>query len=405
MATIHKTFSASSMSLISLCPGSVEAKKALPEKVTSEAAESGTRIHTLFEQYMKGDLTPPPKKLTGDELVEAQIAAIAGLEAKRILSEIGLTMDDCEMEKLRDLAEGYEDAGGSSDLDGYRAFGDMVVMDLKTGRQQVAAEENLQLLTYAVAKLNSLDPFTRVCLNNCHMIILQPDQEPPHDVTVRKWTVPVADLLAYEALLKGIVDRARRNPHEREAGPHCKDKYCDARATCPAYIHWINEQSDGTVGRVLAGEKLSADDVMLSILNVSSELTDLVEQAKKLAKGKLEINPDTVPGWYLQPMTAREWENEKQAEKELKALGFKIDDIAPRKFVSVAQAEKLIKARKLDATLPAVVTVSATPHLKKGEAKNVFEAFAPDVKGQPDPKTLTAPANTEPAEPTLALVQ
>jgi hypothetical protein len=99
-------------------------------------------------------------------------------------------------------------------------------------------------------------------------------------------------------------------------------------------------------------------------------------------------------GWYLKTDVKgdREWADVKKAEKGLKDLGLKIDEVAPRALLSVAKAQALLKTKgKSEAEAKEIVDAFAvrpdgSPQLKKGQNPNVFEQFAPPVDA--DPKSV-----------------
>ncbi len=404
MATVHKKYGGSAIERTMLCHGSVKAIAELPVRQTNEAAERGTRIHAWFERYLKGDSSVKAK--TAQDKKEAMIAVKAGEKVKELLAQFGLTMDDCKQEQSMVLHPDYPIAGGSPDLFGFRPFRDFVMLDLKAGHNQVEAKENHQLLLYTCAALNSLDPFVRHTLNDCHMIIVQPNED-GSEVNVRIWTLPVADLDAYEALYKSHIDYAEANPDARVPGEHCTKKYCDARTTCPQFLNWVASTSNEETAKIFAAAAAEPDRAarLKVLLDNAKTIIDLIDQAKKDAASELSINPDAIGGWYLKTDVKgdREWESWKKAEKALKDLGFKIDEIAPRKEVSVAQAEKLCKDKKIEFTplVELITRPDAKPQLKKGERPNDFAAFAPSAEASPAPASPTAPPAAEAPTPAL----
>ena len=407
MANAHKKYGGSAIELTGQCPGSVKAKSEIPQ-VAGSAADRGTRIHGWLEKYLKGDLIPPKEKLTGSALEEAQIGAAAGYEIKTIIQKLGMQLSDFQIERMLDFipsadclgcqiesnekidhSEGcYGYAGGTPDLDGYKAFGDMAIIDLKTGSHQVSAKDNKQLLFYACSLYNSLDEFTQATLNNCHLIIVQ-TQANSLDIEVRQHTLPVADLPAWNALFKMQIDRAEAEPDLRVAGDHCQAKYCDARSTCLEYRAWLDAETNGIFERAMAGDKETPRGKRLAdTLNCLDKLKDFIKTVEADAINLMRAVPDAVPGWRLETGKGhRQWTDAKKAEAALKKAGLKLDEVAPRDLVSPAQAEKLLKSKGLPADLlPETTQPDTAPKLKRGEAANVFESFAAEEANAPKPQ-------------------
>lgn len=349
----HAKYGGSAIELTMLCPGSAKAKAACP-KTTGPAAERGTRIHAWLEKYLLGKYAKDAKKnkLTKRDLEEAQIAAHAGLAIKEVAAEFGFQPNELIVEENLPFLPFKDVAGGTPDVGAYRAFSDLLVVDLKAGRNYVDPEKNYQLLFYAILLWYKMDVVTRGTINNVHCVIVQPDQEPPYHANVRRWSLPAEMLSEYEQLFIGVIERAEQNPDLRIPGDHCEAKYCDARSMCPAYKAWVNDKSMGLLVAALEGKELppmNEIESIVQILNCKSKLIDLIKQAEETATALLKTDPNAVPGWSLEDKYSnRAWESETLAEKAAKEMGLKVDDYKPRELLSPAKMEALIKAKKKD---------------------------------------------------------
>lgn len=424
MATGHLKIGGSSIKRTGLCSGSVAAIEALGERKGGDAAERGTRIHAWFEKYMTGDLKPTGRKIVQRDIDEARIAALAGLKTKEVITSLGMRIDQFKVEEMLVFHPDYPEAGGTPDMDGAEQYEDMAVIDLKCGNGQIDPEQNEQLLFYACARLNNMDPYLRATLTDCHLIIVQPNED-GSEVAVRKWTLPVADLHAWEALFRTYIDRVRTNPNDRTPGDHCKELWCDARTTCLSYLNWVDQSANNTLAGFAPPAGSTPGQTLAHLLNVDKNVSDLLKQAKEDAKSLLMRDPEGVPGYYLDTdvLGDREWENAKAAEKALKTAGFSVDEVAPRKLLSVAQTEKLVKARisafasvpekveeceKLKVfALPPITRPPGAPRLKKGTAPvNTMAAFVPPKTeaacGVADATGNSANAVAEPVADTTA---
>ena len=395
MATAHKKYGGSGIKLVGLCPGATKAKAECPDS-SSEAADRGNRIHAWLEKYLKGDLTPPAKKLEGNELIEAQIGAFAGLKIKDVISELGMELSDFRIEQMTSFP-GYEEiAGGTPDLWGYRAFGDLVVIDLKTGNQQVSAVESEQLPYYGVSAANEIDPFDLATLNDLVNVIVQ-TQGDTLDVEVRISRTPMSELPVWREYFKAQIERAEAYPDLRTPGEHCQALYCDARTTCDEYLKWVDDDSLQTLSRLLEGEKVESPRGMrlAKLLDARKKIEDLIKQAKADAVAVLKLDPQGVPGYHLASgLGDRYFPDEKKAMAAFKLLGFKPDEYAPRKLIGIGKAEELLKKAGIELEKLPDTARDTTLSLKKGDPENVFANFAPEEATSPKAADMAAAGTT-----------
>lgn len=371
MAEEHLKYGGSAIERTMLCPGSVAAIAAIPDRKAGPAAERGTRIHKWLEKYLTGDYAKDAKKAKGKDAEEVKIAAESGLAIKNVATELGFAPVELVVEKKVVMTQVSHLAGGTPDVYAARAFGDLLVVDLKTGNRFVDADENLQLLFYAVAILNNLDSFLAATLVNAHLVIVQPEQEAPYKVRVQKWSCPVSKLIEYQNIFKAAIERAEANPTERVPGDHCEGKYCDARTTCHAYQDWLNTRSLGLFAAAVGGEKLASPVAMADLaklLEIEPLFTALFKQVKEDAEAALQADGNSVPGWMLVDKYAnRAWVSPADTIKRAKELGLTLDEYNPRELVSPAQFEKLLKAKNLKAELPRTVNAYAGVKLTKAK--------------------------------------
>jgi len=279
-------------------------------RATTEARRprGGTRhaYHEYLEKYLKGDFASGAKKLKGKALEEAQIASAAGLKIKEIANGLGFATGEIQSEAFDLLPEIHPEAGGTTDARAFRAFGDLLIVDLKTGARFVDPKENWQLIAYALCALQNMDLFTRSSLNNVHLVIVQPEQEAPFTAHARTWSLPVADLAGYQATIKEAIELAESRPELRTPGEWCEGKYCDARTTCPAYKAWLNERSkgllsglgEGKVDPALADKTNPAHGAAIAnLLKIAPAIEALIKSAKEDALVFLKADPLSVPGW------------------------------------------------------------------------------------------------------------
>lgn len=355
----HLKYACSALERTIKCTGSVAAIARLPKRPGGAAAERGTRIHDWLEKYLKGDFAAGAKKLKGKAAVEAQIAMAAGLRIKEIAYKYGFTPSEIQSEAFDTLPEIHSECGGTTDARAFRAFHDLLIVDLKAGNKLVEAKENFQLISYALAALQNMDAFTRATINNVHLVIVQPEQEAPYAVTVREWSIPVADLAPYQITIKNAIDMAESNPEQRTPGEHCEGLYCDAKSTCTAYTAWLNNRSMGLLGQLEQGIVAPAltdktdpghGAALSALLRIAKLLKKRIEAAEDDAIEMSKNAPGSVPGFGLEDKYSnRSWKDEKAVIKKAKELGFKIDEYSPRELLTPSKFEALVKAKGLEA--------------------------------------------------------
>lgn len=356
MATTHYKYGGSKMELTELCPGSIEACKPFENQSAGEAAERGQRIHEHMETALISGklLTTAPKGLDAKSAKEYEIGVKSAIKIIEIAQSHGFTRDELRVERQLPLPQIHPDAGGTPDVDVHRAFGDLVVIDLKTGSRQVGVEESMQLAFYGVCVLQSLSAFERATLDTAHMYIVQPDAD-GIEIHVRKWSLPVANLVKWEDRIRAAVQRSESNPSERIAGDHCEKKYCSARSVCPVYKEYLNQKAFSLFDTVAAGLKPEAalnTNVLAEQYKILPAIKAWCKEVEETVKRQLAVNPHSVPGFGLETgLGNRTWSDEKALKALCKELKLKLDEFSPRSLVSPAEFERILQARLKTAEL------------------------------------------------------
>ena len=177
----HARLSASRAERFMTCPGSVRLEAQIPEPPPGEAAAIGTAIHELSERILRGEEIDDPD-INPEHLAMAQEYAtfVNTLVEKPRKKPIEVNVD----QGLKTL---HYALGGTADavlVDGNHLH----VVDLKTGRVLVEAENNKQLLTYALGVMRQFNAPADII---CTMHIFQP--RAGHS----KWTVSGVDLISH----------------------------------------------------------------------------------------------------------------------------------------------------------------------------------------------------------------
>lgn len=165
------------------------------------------------------------------------------------------------------------------------------VSDLKHGHGVVEVFENWQLICYAILICASrgITAGTRVS-----MTVVQPrayHREGP----VRNWTVTVADLVPFAAVLRAAA--AAADP-ACVVGSHCK--HCEARHGCTAYqqdAYRIAEMTQRPIPHELSPTALGLELTMLTdaAARLKARISGLEAQGEHLAR-----NGSPVPGWTFE---------------------------------------------------------------------------------------------------------
>jgi len=330
----------------------------------SAAAEEGTTCHALLEfclsfgadpRDMLGSTDFNPKYPVSIEMVEGvelfldtvkQIVAEFGIDPKAVQSERKL---------IHPMVPG-ELFGGTSDC---IIFGNntLIVMDLKFGRRQVFAN-SVQLTAYSLLALATL---AGEQVNRVVQVIVQPRgnpsvdrYEPGTEELGKIWT----QINEAAAFIQANPDMTVPQPNQLKAGEWCK--YCKRREGCTARLAMVGEFSEAAVMPIVdekEGLKLIPGPTMglpteqlvdwMAKFDVISEFMKDVktELIKRAARG------EPIPGHKLMvKYGTRAWveEDEEKMRKKIPRLGLGLaaKDITTQGLMSVAQVEKLLKAKE-----------------------------------------------------------
>lgn len=254
--TTHKLYSASSLDRLALCPPSARLGKDILD-TSSVHAEKGTRIHELGEMLLTGG---EPSIVVGINLDELEVAEAYANYVWDVAGETGTIYVEESFHK--ELAIYHEHLGGTADaviIDGR----DIHIIDLKTGKTAVRAENNKQMLTYALGALTK-HGFN---FDTVHLHIYQPnniDHVVCNIAVVKDWS-------------QELIEIAKRadDPFEKPNPSAKACHFCKAKTVCPAMHEKAitNAQQDFAENNL---EKL-LDDAKLAITWAEA----IQEKAKK----------------------------------------------------------------------------------------------------------------------------
>ena len=228
----------------------------------------------------------------------------------------------------------------------------LVIVDLKYGMGvKVDAEDNEQLQLYALGALYEYEMLGDY--KSVTMVICQPRIDHHSE-----WTISVDDLKAFalkmQRAARTAVDalNASLEPLLAEFTPSdgaCR--FCKAKAKCPALIAEIETETRDFFAPMVVGEtererlpaEIPEDTISryMSLVERAEEWCKAVraEVERRLLTGNLVIGFKLVQG----RRGPRAWSSEDEAEKALKAMRLKVDEMYDMKVISPTSAEKLLK--------------------------------------------------------------
>ena len=322
-----------------MCPGSVKLVQKMPPQPSSVHADRGTMLHDVISRILLDQGVVIGQFKYKDQLLTQELYDEKITPALDALDEIDPNGNLVYKVETRvgfgDLLPGVF---GSTDLVG-RIGNRAVVLDWKFGDGVVVdAEENAQLMFYAAAAMRTEKlQWAFDGADEIECVIVQPP-------AIRRWVTNKLRILQFEQELMTAVMQAQRDDAPLAQGDHCR--WCAAKPICP--------QMTGAVDRAIKQQIIDMDvDTLAKHLHTADLLEEWIKDLRALAFGLLEKGA-TVPGYKIvQKQARRQWVDEAKAQA---VLG---EDFIESVLLSPAQAEKLLKKRKLTLPDELVVAVSS----------------------------------------------
>jgi hypothetical protein len=330
------------------CPGSVALVNKMPPKPSSEHADRGTMLHDVISEILGKDL--PWDQFIGT-VYEGQVLTQELFDEKIVVAlELLDQVDpDKNMEYEVETRVGFGDllpgVFGSTDLVG-RIGSRAIVLDWKFGDGVVVdADENDQLMFYAAACMRTESAqWAFAGATEVECIIIQPPM-------IKRWVTTKERIKQFEQTLVQAVKESQYPDAVLHSGDHCR--WCAAKPVCP--------QMTGAVDRALQVQLKEIDvDTLGRYLKNADLLEDWIKDLRGLALQLLEKDLP-VPGYKLVAKRGtRQWANETKALEALHDLGVpRAELLKPEELLSPAQAEKVLKKRKMALPDDLVVSVSS----------------------------------------------
>lgn len=328
-------------------------QKVIKKRVSGASAERGTRIHELAEPVIvslieKGVELKMPRGTAIDEWHEA-LAYARFCHSLYLNAEL---LDSDVMYGVELKAKVTDECWGSSDFWLYAAKR-LTVVDLKTGKEEVEAKDNTQLLIYAIGVLRSIKVGP---VRELEVVIYQPNARSPDDPS-SSHTYKLSEFNGHAAKLgRGIAEATvYLDPEMDDAtltarlsgGDHCK--WCDALGVCPAaQNHALVTISTGfepvPVNSPLPDPSALKEHQVSEILKRAPMFSSWLE-AVQLRAIELAQKGKTIPGFkVVNRITRRAWSKEHTPAKIAKSLGLKTENILePVRMLSPSKVELMLK--------------------------------------------------------------
>lgn len=368
----HAKLSPSSANRWLNCPASVIVSEGITDKGSSYALE-GTAAHFLASECLTQDVNASyfEKYIaveTNGDCYFTTLAVGAGnlpyFNAEGEMAEHVQKYLDYVQDTVRDTKgtlfveqslgighlTGEPNAKGTSDTV-ILTDNELIIIDLKYGMGvKVDAENNQQLMLYALAALNEYDFYAD--FTQARLVIHQPRLN-----HVSEWTISIDDLQAFGEQVKRAANYiATLDADSITDDDFCVSddtcKFCKALPTCPqaqkevfeAIANDFDDLSDDS-GDELENDRLAECYGKLDFIKTWCKA---IEQAAfdKLAKG------EEVQGYKLVEGRAgsRKWADEAEAENLMKSMRIKVDLMYDKKIISPTSAERLAKTDKIGST-------------------------------------------------------
>jgi len=313
----HAKLSASGSSRWLSCPASIKASEQYGES-TNSSAEWGTACHEVGEMVLK-DLDIP-KEVNGLE-VTAEMLETAEDYAQycRALGIAEVEMIEQRMDFSHIVPEGFGTGDYTALIDGT-----LHIVDLKTGHHLVDAEENSQLMLYAIGAIRELEAIydiNRVVLHICQSRANHySDWEttPEHLAEWGKWVSERANL--------ALTDDAPFSPSKKAC------QWCPHQVNCKALKDHVDNAVKGQFDNFedLEGnaDKIDLEHVK-SILDNADLIVGFVKAVQEVALERME-GGETIDGYKLvESRTNRKWKDESEVEALLNGEEIHVKKLKP----------------------------------------------------------------------------
>ena len=334
----HLKYGGSTMARTLACPAWVSAAAEFPKQQSSSAADEGSLLHNCMEAYCTTRTEPKigqtfgTATLTHDMIVNKYRPALIGLHNLTFDYDI---KDDIFYEPFVELIPDL--SGGSIDVLAFSQDGKTaMIMDYKFGHVTVHAEDNKQMLFYALCA--AVDPQFSDAFESVENLVLIINQPNDDGDTIDLWETPIETLDTFELAVYEAIDKAEKGTGEHKSGAHCN--YCPAAATCPI-----------KTGAVRRSQQLSPEkaEQISEALKLIPDINSWIKAVEKAAYEALDAGTPVEGFKLVQKRAVRKWSDPAAVRDILrKKRKILLEEVVDTKLKSVAQLEKVFKSKSLD---------------------------------------------------------
>ena len=332
-----------------VCHGSVALEAPFPDSSSQFAAE-GTLAHEVASECLISNADPAmligkPATVDGFDFTIDQSMVDHVKDYMKLVREYAKG-GELLVEKRVGIGHltGEEGAGGTSDAIIIKGT-EIIIVDLKYGMGvRVDANENPQLMIYALGALNEYDILAD--FDTVTMVIHQPRLN-----HVSEYSITVEQLLAFSDDVRKSANLARGDnaalvPGEKQC------RFCKAKASCPALSAEVSEAVGGVADLSdfadLVAQEITSE-TSDNYLPVAMSKVELVEQWCKAIRAETErrlLAGQPVTGYKLVAGRTgnREWRDAAAVEDMMKkTFRMRDDQVFDFKLISPTKAEKVFK--------------------------------------------------------------
>ena len=349
----HLTFGGSSAHRWLRCAGSVQLAATLPPQIENEHMRRGTHAHALLELAVRErrdsvlDFDGQSVLAGSEPLDQPDVEAVQA--ALDYVNNILASSKDHELYVEHQVTLS-EDVGGTADVVIYDPETQRLhVIDYKHGvGHYVEAEGNPQLKLYAAATLFG---FEGVNIKAIYATIIQPRCQ--RGEPIRTAIYGVGDLMGYADEVEGAVAAARADaPVFTPGDEQCH--WCPCAHICPAlhgkviaaapYPDEVPVEKGVSLWLPNADEIRGKPDKLSKVLSAASIIRSWLDAVEDHAE-QFMLAGNTLPGFKLvQKRASRKWTDEAEVVKWFaNQTMLDADEYQPRKLLSVAKAEVVVK--------------------------------------------------------------
>lgn len=369
MPEVHAKLSASGAKKWMNCPGSILLESNIPDSTSAYASE-GTTAHSLGEAKLRlaiKEITRVKyhkviKDLEITEDMESYTDDYRDFVIERFNAAKAKTSDAVLMlEQRLDFSQWVPEGFGTGDVV-IIADGTMEIIDLKYGKGvPVYATNNPQLKLYALGAINEYE--FMYDLQDITMTIFQPRID-----NIDSDTLTVEDLFKWACEVEEKANKAFNGSDECNAGKHCDDGFCKARAICRAYTE---ERSKIAALDFKKPSELSIDEVA-EVIDIADRLAKWSKLVSDYALDQAVNHGVNYPGFKLvEGRSNRQYGvDDTLVAAALIGKGYKDDDIWPRKLKGITDLEKYLSKKTFNEILgDMIIKPQGKPTLVQAEDK------------------------------------